>query len=253
MAIYVRLSGGLGNQIFQLAAAIHLRKDNEDIFLNPFFLNTYKVTREFGLGNIFDLNKMGIKICNNKYVHCIFFTRLSKIIGVTDSNIKSYKRISKNIYLDGYFQMFWDSLNVKKAFNFLKSFMKDVCISKENKCIIHFRATDFLDDDNFNIIPRDWYYNSIIKMSSYTNSFVVVTDDINFAKSFFSNFNLKNLSIVFQSEDLFKDFDVIRSHKLAIIGNSTFSITSLLLSNSITKIIAFPYFTKGNERRWNLI
>jgi hypothetical protein len=36
MRIHVALMGGLGNQLFQLAAALHLaKKNNEDIFLNP--------------------------------------------------------------------------------------------------------------------------------------------------------------------------------------------------------------------------
>lgn len=253
MAIYVRLSGGLGNQIFQLAAAIYLRKNNEDIFINTSFLSSYKVPRDLGLDKIFDLNNIGIKICNSTFTNFIFITRTSKLIGVTDSNIKDYSRRKKNIYLDGYFQNFWSNESIANTFTVLKSYVLDCESNHNDNCVIHFRAADFLTDENFNIIPRKWYYDSILDMMQYTSNFIVVTDDIVFSKDYFSSFNFSNINIIYCSKDLISDFNIIRSHRYAIIGNSTFSITSTLLSKSVEKLISYPFFMKGVKRQWNLL
>ena len=73
--INVRLAGGLGNQIFQLACALrHANYDIEKIRLYVDDLSKYKMARKFELSKLFDLQP---DFCN-AYTSILLKTRLAR-------------------------------------------------------------------------------------------------------------------------------------------------------------------------------
>jgi len=53
--IYLRLAGGLGNQIFQYTAALLIKKENDLIYFHTKALSNYRAGRSLELVNFFEL------------------------------------------------------------------------------------------------------------------------------------------------------------------------------------------------------
>jgi hypothetical protein len=96
--------------------------------------------------------------------------------------------------------------------------------NKNSRCVIHLRGTDFIGLGWNKLTPVDYYRKSIQKMKEIgVDSFDVVTDDIDYAKSFFINdSNINN----YISTDTISDFLYLSSFKYKILSASTFAFWS---------------------------
>ena len=121
--IKIRLAGGLGNQILQLAAGISLSKfTNKKLLLYSKSLEEYNVKRDF------KLSFLGYKTFNNFsfFDKLIFKFRLVYLMNIffknflCDKNFSLYNSGYKNFFLDGYFH---DLSNSKLGIDELKKLM----------------------------------------------------------------------------------------------------------------------------------
>jgi len=232
MNFFLRLAGGLGNQLFQLAYfTTHVSKSkNSNFFVNPSYLTKYKVDRSFAVNQVVDLKKMNIKIQKEKNV--IFTCRLAKLFSKQNklfafiNDNKNYKEPLKSRYhfFDGYF--IW-ALS-KNAFyasakdiykNIFPSFKKNIY----NTCAIHVRGNDF-NTLGWNSQNALHYYQRAMNhfaRSQHIKSFSIVTDDLEYAKSIF-NGNVHKINFI--SSNQISDFEFLMNSKFKIISGSSFAI-----------------------------
>lgn len=246
--IHIRLVGGLGNQLFQLGAALELSKYAEKINVNISYLNKYKSKRTPDIDKILHLpsNKFTF---SNEFIP-IHHLRLAKIFNfstsnfafINDKNFNQYifrQNYCKNIYVDGYFI---ENISDEIFSTFIKNIKKYLIdIDKNNlvreECVIHIRGGDFLELgyelDNI----RNFYRDAVSKISEVNRNinFRLVTDDLEY-----SRYILEGIDYKYSKSSIKEDFNLIRFSRHKIISNSTFAFWGACLSIDESGITIAP-------------
>ena len=256
----VRISGGLGNQLFQYAFGKYLEKKfnvivkydiqtilNTDNFTNrePHIIDLVKDINLIDIKKKLEISyrfkKILIKYCK---------INLFKIYIENDQNkLINQETVIKYNYFDGY----WQSKIYVKTFKneiLFNDSIKKSCpeifehIYNCNSCSIHIRRGDYLFKNNIKIFSKcsyEYFYNAINLMKSIDKDikFFVFSDDINSAKKFLNDnsFYFVNPNHSIPSIDLY-----LMSHcKHNIISNSTFSWWAAWLNTNQNKKVIAPY------------
>lgn len=254
--IILRFCGGIGNQLFQMAAATSLSlSTKKPILLNTKAIINYKNPRKFLLDKILNLDDFPLyrnhSLSMKLLLHISSFRigRFSHPFCVNDLNARdrfSYpsKRIPC-IFLDGYFQNCWHLLDSTRILNLFKNRLildKSFPTDSLNHAVIHIRGSDFLDSVNHNICNLDFYSNAVKKVSKEGfKDFVIITDDQAYALAFADRLSQLFPSLSFfisKSRSELEDFASIMRAPIRIIGNSTFAYWACMLSPSNT-----PFFS----------
>lgn len=237
--VTVRLVGGLGNYMFEIAAAYaYGRKYGKEVVIST--QNLFTPQQHF-----------------DRYHTTIFEKIKPKHIPDLD-NFKVYRDpafhyteipfIEGDVLLDGHFQS-------EKYFEESKDFIKDLFTCHRKKdifdmwqevgelqgktpCSIHIRRGDYLHHSGcFSIIPLDWYKKAIELMPS-DSIFIIFSDDKEWIRE-----NFKEEDGKYLLADPSVDYDDMIMMSLCsnnIIGNSTFSWWGAWLNDSPTKQIITP-------------
>lgn len=266
--IVIKLSGGLGNQMFQYALGKHLAvKNNTDLKLDLSFYNSQNL-RNYELQKFNIKEKIATKndissfllpenssISNKiKYNFCKFFKKNQVVIEKQFTFDSSVLGISSSAYLEGY----WQS---EKYFKSIEPIIRDcfqikispdldnkallIQIAKTNSISIHIRRGDYVNVENTNRIHGTCdlnYYNDAITFLSNKISnpvFFIFSDDIPWVK--------QNLMIPFDhhfvSNNIDNDHEDLRlmsNCKHNIIANSSFSWWGAWLNKNRDKIVISP-------------
>jgi hypothetical protein len=258
--IFVRLAGGLGNQLFQLAAAQLLTQHNSRIFLMSGGLRRYKSPRSFDLDKLLNLAEINAQIYDGSKILSFICERLRlgrfPLIGVNDRNIEKRDILRRRgaVFMDGYFQDFWSDDLINATFSRLAEHINFTSIDEDNNaCVVHIRGGDFLGSELYNITPISWYVSqaNLVLKNHYVTRFCIISDDIKVATQlscvFTSNFQLP--VVVKVGRHLLEDFHTLRTASFRIIGNSTFALSAALAGGSgIT--FAAQRFDKNRIRNW---
>jgi hypothetical protein len=236
--VSANLKGGLGNQMFQIAAAYALSKRNND---------TYG----------FDFKKCQTKLQgnpSNHYLKSIF----SKINKISDYNYKNFYlekshgfikiEHKEDLLIDGYFQSekyFIDFKNeVIKLFNisdYDTKLVTELLPVKENITSVHVRRGDYLNYPNIHPTCTLEYYKNA--MNEFKNSFFIfISDDMEWVKNNFKGDNI--FYSPFKDEIL--DLTLMTLCDNNIIANSTFSWWGAYLNKKNNKVIS-PKIWFGNN------
>ena len=181
------------------------------------------------------------------------------LMSINDRNFylsKAKFKKNKILFLDGYFNQNWQYESLYKLFSQLK--LRKIILNKKNlkmcdeNVIIHIRGGDFLNIENLNICKTEYYKNAIKYFHSKgLTNFTVISEDqkygkeiINEMKSIFDNLKISLL----KSNSIKNDFNIIRSSKLAILSNSTFSWWASFLSNSKIEFLVPSSFSSKEKR-----
>jgi len=244
-AIVVRLAGGLGNQLFQLGAAMLIahRQGSRKVFLDNYALSSYKLSRKFELTGFLDFSRSSLlKIeirrffINRARLPRIFTSRIFPNFLVGDNNFRSVvdSGICCSRIMDGYFQKlsqkdFEDMITLIQPL----SYYRDIQLREVNikTCVVHIRGGDFIDLGWIESTPKEYYAKSmqVMKDVYMVKSFLIVTDDISYAKSIINRENF-HTSIV--SNNISEDFWTIASHPKRILSSSTFAIWASALGKN---------------------
>jgi hypothetical protein len=234
--ITCNLQGGLGNQMFQIAATYALALRNND-------------TCGFNFSNCYTPLQGHT---STKYEKNIFknITKLERFIpSKTYFEPKfSYTEIpySSNILLNGYFQseLYFNDFEdeITNLFHFNDDDITSVkdFISKINKknlpvTIIHIRRGDYLLNSDFHsVCPKEYYLNSIDKLNN--NCYIFISDDIKWVKEEFNNDNF----FYFESDNEILDLTLMTIADNVIISNSSFSWWGAYLNKNKDKKIIAP-------------
>ena len=267
--IIVRIKGGLGNQLFQYAAAKYLSlKYDATLSLDTswfLFRGLRDTPREFLLGK-YDINFSEIDIFNcpwilfynNRIFNKIPLNR--KYLIITDDDIDSIEGLfdaNKKIYMDGYWQSY--SLLTDPDYNLSESFIPkklknknfDILvdqISSTNSVSIHVRRGDYVESKTaarfHGTCSPNYYLNAAQEISKKKSDLTcfVFSDDINWATNNIDYKFFKKVIFINREFNLnpAQEINLMSRCEHNIIANSTFSWWGAWLNKNPNKIVICP-------------
>jgi len=267
--IISKISGGLGNQMFQYAIAKSIAIKNNDKFsldisfypkqtLRKYELSLFKIEENLqNAENIFEKIKRKLGFISKEYF-------IEKEIATFDKDVFRY---GNNIILDGY----WQNENYFKDIRveILKDFIPKNSISDESKgylsliaslmsVSLHIRRGDYVQDSTTNVnhgICGIEYYKEAIQYfeNKFTNiTFFIFSDDIAWCKENFEF--IDNKVFIDNTKNAIEDLELMKNCKHNIIANSTFSWWGAWLNSHKDKIVIAPkqWFAKKEWQDENI-
>lgn len=278
----VRITGGLGNQMFQYAL-----KKKLDLFykttnyIDLSFFETKKIHNNYELERVFGIKDavctprsfyLKINTFINYFAYRLNIPFVRTFYSLSETKFGFYDRLfslpNKDDYiLDGYWQSehyFRDIREeVLKAFEFpvLNDVNKQFLASITDSFVlvsIHVRRGDFLTSSMYcRLSETDYYKKAIeyIKTNVSNPFFLVFSDDTEWCRNFFCDLN--NVSFVDWNKglDSFRDMQLMSLCKHNIIANSSFSWWGAWLNKNTDKIVISPkrFFSIQSLNEINLI
>ena len=207
----IRLSGGIGNQLFQYALYLVLENNGDIVKLDKINLERNPVHGDYQLGKIFGINpnfatedEIDILLPKNN----AFIQKLKnrfKLFGPNHYVYEPLKWNSKvfelinNKYIQGYWQSekyFYKISNlVRNKLKFRKECIDDNNIefakelSSKNIVSIHVRGGDYINHNLYdNICTKEYYLNAVEKIGNLckVDDFVIFTNDIKYCNEIFT-------------------------------------------------------------------
>jgi hypothetical protein len=269
--IIIRIQGGIGNQMFQYAAARCLAKNNNtELLLDLSYLRNINKNRY--TYREYCLNKFSIDCREASCKEVAHFTApryknkilygLSKIfknsnnvfIEKADGYDKRFFDLGDNCYLIGNYQNEKYFYNIKEEIKSIYTINQELegsnikfkeNILQTNSVGIHVRGTDYLKPVNANLfsICTSLYYK---KAGQHINSIIpnpilfVFSDDIVYARSILSELDMPKYFLDNNVNNSLVDLYLMSLCKVNIISNSTFSWWAAWLNNHKGKIVICP-------------
>lgn len=231
------IQGGLGNQLFQIAAGVSLAREVGDKF--------------FLIEGQHHLPQQGnnINIYRSSLLKNIDFTSsIPNNISAYHEPCYSYRQIPKksNQILIGYFQS-------EKYFESIKNEILNL-FSLETQEMppginvsMHIRQGDYLKNKDFHPIqPQEYYFKALEEVGSYDNLFVVSDSELPAWVH-----QIKNVRLIKNSSDI-KDLSLMASCHHNIIANSSFSWWGAWMNQSNNKKVIAPkiWFGPKGPQDW---
>lgn len=268
MAIIVLLQGGLGNQMFQYAFGISLRKSGKEVVFDVSNYENYALHNGYELKYIFDiderfankeqvqlykkndksiLQKIRYKLFGRKY-RLFYEQKVSKHFHFNPHRFIYNK---DNFCIHGYWQSEKFFINAKKevldVFTF-RTFTDEKNIEMLNQIkacnavSIHVRRGDYINNPNFDGVCSEEYY---IEAMKYIDAevddpiYFIFSDDIDWCKGFFKKENIVFIDFNRGTES-YKDMQLMSACQHNILANSSFSWWSTYLNPNEEKITIAP-------------
>ena len=253
--IVVRLAGGLGNQLFQFAAAVQLADwqsiPNSCIYLDTTFISKYETPRKFEIGFIVEAFP-GINIRPPDSILASWASRF-RLARLINFRIRGLELIGSYAYLsaikgasssrvqclDGYFQhpdLVFKREHIAQIHMKLRSsgaFNEQFRECSVRRTGLHIRRGDFISSKNasqvFRIIPLEYYKLALNRLPDNQKVFVFSDDPI-ISKQLSEELNgtdVASLRLTLQQE-----FCLLMNCDDYIIANSTFSWWAAVLGKS---------------------
>lgn len=271
--IIVKLMGGLGNQMFQYAAAKALALNhNVNVLVDTSYLNSdtkgQYTQRKFEL----DIFTEKIIIAEKNYLKNFEkvkksrfyremqrrFPALFKYLYAVESGSKymeSFNKFPANTYLEGFWQSekyFSNYSNeIRSVFNFVNKIPNELKpllnqIKSNNSVSLHIRRGDYValkSANDFHGLPTIEYYKTAlnnISQKTGTVELFVFSDDISWCKK---NINFStNTHFVNHNFEAYWDMFLMSQCKNNIIANSSFSWWAAWLNANTGKMVIMPQY-----------
>ncbi len=274
--IIVRITGGLGNQMFQYAIAKSMAIKNNDIFKLDISFYPKQTLRKYEL----DLFNIEQNIASQGEINKLkgkegLIYKIKNRLKVKNKKPSSYKtdsllvnsakntneifekdifELSGDIYLDGY----WQSEEYFKdiRYNILKDFTPKNSISidtkrylseieKSNSISLHVRRGDYVDNTMFKgsgltLTKIPYYIDAVEYITNQVENpkYFIFSDDIPWCKE---NFDfLEDKVYVDDTKSAIDDMMLMSRCKHNVIANSTFSWWGAWLNQNKSKIVITP-------------
>jgi hypothetical protein len=269
--VIVKLQGGLGNQMFQYAAAVSLTKDNTSVGLDTRFLEENNTDKEGFTSRKFELSvfkniraykaiKQQINLFKNPGLYYRVLRWLMgsslKYINQQQNEYISFDLFNKNnhFYLDGYFQS--EKYFAKNRAQILKDFsfpildaaneiLKQNILAINNSVSLHIRRGDYAKSeiltDVHGVLPLGYYKEAITNLhNQYPDiNLFIFSDDMEWTKS---NLIVDDIPANYihgnNGSDSWKDMALMSCCKHHIVANSSFSWWGAWLSEQNGKVFA---------------
>lgn len=247
-SLFIRIQGGLGNQLFQICAGAAIAQKNN---MNCFIINSSELKQTF------------THIDDNNYLLNTIFGNFNqvKLANINLNALTQFKEkeedcfvynppdaFNDDVFINGYFQNEQYFLNIKQEllplfkenevyYKFIKT--ADAKLAK-NSYFIHVRRGDYLNSDLYTFDTDKYYTIAIQHILSVTPDahFIIVSDDIEYCK---------NYAVFNKICKTFIDLPVLETlylmslcEKGGICANSTFSWWGSYLNDNPNKVVIFP-------------
>ncbi|MDO5522637.1 MAG: alpha-1,2-fucosyltransferase [Bacteroidia bacterium] len=268
--IIVRLKGGLGNQMFQYAAAKQLaEKLNTSLKLDISFLQNNaadSTNREFEL----DKFSIPIEIASAEEVKKVREKKTKNFIRPTVIRekyfgfVKPFLKAGNDYYMNGYWQSdkyFADvEAIIRSEFKFIEPLSDEYYIGMQGKIVssnsvsLHFRRGDYVSNSKTNkyhgVCSLAYYQNAVKTISDKISNphLFVFSDDIDWVKSNFHT-GLPTVFVEKKNENLHTDFRLMSMCRHNIIANSSYSWWAAWLNPNKEKIVIAPRRWYRNKRK----
>jgi len=265
--VIIWFGGGLGNQMFQYALYLNMKKKGLNVKGDLSYYNNHKCHNGLEIQKIFNLEIENIPRYKQVLYRYLISPKIYKL-GLFFLN----SIIDNNVLIEKYHDRFYDfdksSIKYAKGFwqseKYFQSTFKDILSSYKfpelcgrNKSIaeliiatqsisIHIRRGDYHSSKNINrymILSETEYYRKAIEYAESQIkdlTYFVFSDDIEWCKT---NLCLEN-KIYFidwnKMEDSFIDMNLMSQCKHNIIANSSFSWWAAWLNRNNNKIVIAP-------------
>ncbi|MBO4704759.1 MAG: alpha-1,2-fucosyltransferase [Spirochaetaceae bacterium] len=274
----VKISGGLGNQMFQYAFSLALKHaGNSDVQLD---LSTYRAKSDyngidlvhngFELSNLFDITfseaspkdvaQLSYQPSNllNRVLRK-YFTKKTHFIDKKSSYQPELLLLkSHDIYFEGNWQTEKYFITIEDEIRNIFTFKKPLSLESEktaaslgtNSASIHIRRGDYLKTQTLNVCGKEYYLNAVKMLLEKTNitDLMVFSDDMDWCRNELKleGFGAKVIYVDWnKGADSWQDMALMSKCKNHIIANSTFSWWGAWLDPNIDKIVICPEI-------WNL-
>jgi len=232
------LSGGVGNQIFQYAAAYSLSKKKNCkliIDVSPHYHNVWE--HEMRLDQIIDQNEIFIK---NKWIargiriifRIIDFMSFGKIkyVRIDEKDAFGFIKIpeASNYFLNGLFQ------NINYFDDYFDEFLKKFKVklkknvSNKTRIAIHPRKADLVDTE-IDICKKDYYERALKEILKLENlnihniEIVIFCEELKWPKENLNFEGIKKSFIIGNDKTCIQDFKTMSNCSHIIISNSTYA------------------------------
>lgn len=267
--IITKLQGGLGNQMFQYAAARALSGKTAKVKLDHTFLNTHNSDAEHFTARTYELGifknmrtenakRWQVEFCKNQSTAYALIrsvcTQPATVITQETEYIDFQKINAKHIYLDGYFQSekYFSCVEdmIKIEFEFPALDQKNLVLANsiqaaENAVSIHIRRGDYLRSEKTHnthgVLPLTYYHLALDELRSrYPKlTLFIFSDDISWAKK--NLISSDDVSIFVEGNcetNSWKDMALMTFCKHHIMANSSFSWWGAWLSDKRGEVFA---------------
>lgn len=284
--IIVRLMGGMGNQMFQYAAAYNLGRILQQKILIDKSEYLFHRGRSFGLRELklceITKNRLGkLKYHQYKlkkwivefYERNILNTELANSITVrglyrygivveyneVETKIHWDRLTHKNmIYLSGFFQgvRYFKEYEAEIKKLYIDKILTGRNVTYENKICVHIRCGDYIGNPHFQVCTQQYYIDAVnVILDKFPDAVpIIFSDDIKYVK--------KNMQFPFQC--IFSNekrekraLDEMRKCRYFVLSNSSFSWWAQELCEYKNKIVTAPAYWHGKtgifEKNWILV
>jgi hypothetical protein len=246
--ICTRLAGGLGNQLFQFAAALALRgSQGSKVYLGTQGLSRYKVKRAFDMACLVELPSWCLTDAQPPawagIVNTLMAARVGRLLpygGVSDRNFRQVlattgkRGHNSTLWLDGYFQQGWEWPAFEATLAAIISMLRTdlpALAPPATDCVIHVRGADFLASAVHRVVDANYYIRAVEALQARSpgvKTAWVITDDHDHAAPMLAQLSRAHPAIEFEfsprnPSSWMQDFMLMRQARSRIIGNSTFS------------------------------
>lgn len=268
--ILARLAGGMGNQLYQISAALHLSSiAKQQVHVCTGALTSYAKERQadslrlLWMGNLvqsFAGNTISTRIIS-LVTENFRIGRWPLSFSINDNNYwqtASSHRVGSFSVLDGYFQHGWTTESFTNVLSIIHGTVDDlICIARveSDECLIHIRGGDFLDHIIHQVVDARYYAMAVrFAISRGFSKFCVLTDDIMYAKKIILdveqllNNDYCSFRVLSPASDPIDDFCNIQAASARIIGNSTFAWWASALDRKKSPTWSPNQFIKNHTR-----
>lgn len=257
--LYVKIHGGIGNQLFQIASGYGIARKHKRIlilvndnktetFNHNSYLNVY-------IDNIFRDNFL---IINEEHLDksIIHYSEINNIVDCFTYNDKIIEKskindIEQDLYLQGYFQN--EKYFKEYIHDILKFFKNETIINDLRKKYIHLNHSFFIHVRRGDYVPHHLYkinygqylwksYQHILYNTKILDPhFYILSDDIEFCKQFdvFNNYGMRRTFVENESA-LYSLYLMSLCNFGGICSNSSFSWWGSYMNENPNKIVIFP-------------
>jgi hypothetical protein len=267
-ALVVRLMGGMGNQMFQYAAARHVAKlTDRNVYIDISYL-CHRNRGDAFIYRTFELDHFNV-------TSPLVFTPHFSGVTVRDSGptngvnigtvIESIHSANASpVLLEGYWQ---DLECIPSKEKLLELFRLDVTLSptqeellrhihESESVMINVRRADFLHSDYHGVVGVDYYTNAVGYMSSKLANprYFVFSDDVEWCREEFDKYGFTVVGHEYAGDSFTTYLSLMSACKHYIIPNSTFAWWSAYLGGTKSSIVIRPQlFLMGNVDSHNHI
>jgi hypothetical protein len=239
--IYLRLAGGLGNQLYQLAAVALLsqcRQTTVTVFTDA--LQSYDSPRDpDSIKLLMDNRWFQVAPTSEWRIHHWLSTsvRVGRVLPCLGVNDRTFWQTVKEtdahlpLYADGYFQHGWTHDTFARATRAMQ--VRPIATRAAERLMVgeiavHIRGGDFLKLPRFQVVHAPFYIEAVRQaLAQGFTRFAVITDDPTYAAEVCDAVQRQcpdaHFRMLGPGAHTLGDFDTLRSSTARIIGNSTFA------------------------------